>query len=166
MTHMASLLPLQGRKAILEVHSRNKKVATDVDMFAVAQATAGYTGAELMNLMNKAAILAVRQGREVIKAIDIYEVGMRDDCSLRSFSSLTDGLAGSLCWSQQGTPRFCCASGGGFCAAKPLAALCTGCWCSISCQAWQTGGCLSQWQCDAVLVWRNRGEPRKRNYCA
>ena len=59
------------------MHSRNKKVAEDVDMFAVAQATAGYTGAELMNLMNKAAILAVRQGREVIKAIDIYEVGMR-----------------------------------------------------------------------------------------
>eukprot|EP00891_Asterochloris_glomerata_P002381 jgi/Astpho2/2381/Aster-05640 len=64
---------VEGRKAILEVHSRNKKIAEDVDMFAVAQATAGYTGAELMNLMNKAAILAVRQGREVIKAIDIYE---------------------------------------------------------------------------------------------
>lgn len=65
-------------------------------MFAVAQATAGYTGAELMNLMNKAAILAVRQGREVIKAIDIYEVGMRDDCSLRSIASLMNGLAGRL----------------------------------------------------------------------
>ena len=96
MTYISYLLPLQGRKAILEVHSRNKKIGEDVDMFAVAQATAGYTGAELMNLMNKAAILAVRQGREVIKAIDIYEVGMRGDCSLRSFGSLTHGLAGSL----------------------------------------------------------------------
>lgn len=50
----------QGRVGILHVHARNKKVEEDVDFDKVARATAGFTGADLMNLMNQAAIMAVR----------------------------------------------------------------------------------------------------------
>jgi cell division protease FtsH len=69
-------LPLpnvEGRVGILEVHSRDKKVATDLDYQRVARATAGFTGAELMNLMNQAAIIAARQGQPEIGNREIFE---------------------------------------------------------------------------------------------
>lgn len=59
---------------ILEVHSRDKKLEDNVNFQKVARATAGFTGAELMNLMNTAAVEAVRQGRDRVTEPDIFEV--------------------------------------------------------------------------------------------
>ena len=58
------------RKAILEVHCRDKKLAPDVDLEVVARGTPGFSGADLANLANEAAIFAVRANREVLTAAD------------------------------------------------------------------------------------------------
>ena len=60
-----------GREEILGVHSRTKPLAEDVDLKQVAQTTAGFTGADLENLLNEAAIIAARENREFIKQDDI-----------------------------------------------------------------------------------------------
>ena len=65
---------MQGRIGILQVHARGKLLEADIDFRKIARATAGSTGAELMNLMNQAAIVTVRQGRETITQDDIFEV--------------------------------------------------------------------------------------------
>jgi cell division protease FtsH len=61
---------LRERTAILQVHCRGKKLAPDVDLETVARGTPGFSGADLANLVNEAAIFAVRAGREVITAAD------------------------------------------------------------------------------------------------
>jgi cell division protease FtsH len=61
---------LAERKAILEVHSRDKKLGPDVDLEVVARGTPGFSGADLANLTNEAAFFAVRAGREVLTADD------------------------------------------------------------------------------------------------
>ncbi len=58
------------RKAILEVHSRDKRMGPDVDMETMAQATPGMSGADLANLVNEAALVAVRRGSKQIERID------------------------------------------------------------------------------------------------
>ena len=58
------------RKAILQVHCRDKKLAPDVDLEVVARGTPGFSGADLANLANEAAIFAVRANREVLTAAD------------------------------------------------------------------------------------------------
>src|SRR5882724_10088449 len=58
------------RAAILAVHCRGKKLAPDVDLGSIARGTPGFSGADLANLANEAAIFAVREGREVISAAD------------------------------------------------------------------------------------------------
>ena len=65
---------MQGREAILRVHARNKKMAPQADFKKVARATGGYTGAMLMNVMNTAAILAVRRGSPVVTTDDMFSV--------------------------------------------------------------------------------------------
>jgi cell division protease FtsH len=60
------------REAILRVHVRDKKLAPDVDLNAVARATPGFSGADLANLTNEAAIVAVRDNRDVITADDFF----------------------------------------------------------------------------------------------
>src|SRR5580693_4084685 len=60
------------REAILRVHVRGKKLAPDVDLGAVARATPGFSGADLANLANEAAIVAVREGRDVVTAEDFF----------------------------------------------------------------------------------------------
>jgi cell division protease FtsH len=61
------------RAAILAVHGRGKRFSDDVDFDAVARSTPGFSGADLANLVNEAAIVAVRAGREVISAADFSE---------------------------------------------------------------------------------------------
>lgn len=62
---------VSGREDILKVHSRNKPLAEDVDLKQVAQTTAGFTGADLENLMNEAAINAAKQGKSFVVQDDI-----------------------------------------------------------------------------------------------
>ena len=62
---------VRGRREILNVHSSEKPLAEDVDLDRVAQTTAGFTGADLENLMNEAAIVAAREGRRFIVQADI-----------------------------------------------------------------------------------------------
>jgi len=61
---------LEERSAILAVHCRGKQLAPDVDLTIVARGTPGFSGADLANLANEAAIFAVRRGREIINATD------------------------------------------------------------------------------------------------
>ena len=58
---------VKGREEILQVHTRNKPLAEDVDLHAIARTTAGFSGADLENLMNEAAINATRDDRKFIK---------------------------------------------------------------------------------------------------
>ncbi len=60
-----------GREEILKVHVKNKPLADDVDLKQVAQTTAGFTGADLENLLNEAAICAAKESRNFIKQEDI-----------------------------------------------------------------------------------------------
>lgn len=62
---------IKGRQEILEVHVKNKPLGDDVDLERVAQTTAGFTGADLENLMNEAAINAAKDGRAYITQADI-----------------------------------------------------------------------------------------------
>jgi len=62
---------VKGREEILQVHAKNKPLAEDVDLKQVAQTTAGFTGADLENLMNEAAILAAKENRGYIMQEDI-----------------------------------------------------------------------------------------------
>jgi len=62
---------VKGRQEILEVHAKNKPLGEDVDLKQVAQTTAGFTGADLENLLNESAILAAREERAFIVAEDI-----------------------------------------------------------------------------------------------
>ena len=64
---------VKGREAILKVHARNKPLATDVSFKTVARMTSGFSGADLENLLNEAAILAARANRKYITNKDLYE---------------------------------------------------------------------------------------------
>ena len=64
---------MKGREAILKVHCRKKPLAEDVDLHEVAKSTGGFTGADLENLMNEAALLAARKDQPFITLSDIQE---------------------------------------------------------------------------------------------
>ena len=64
---------VRGREAILKVHARNKPLAPDINFKTVARMTAGFSGADLENLLNEAAILAARANRKFINNKDLYE---------------------------------------------------------------------------------------------
>ena len=64
---------VRGREAILKVHSRNKPLAPDVNFKTVARMTSGFSGADIENLLNEAAILAARANRTFITNKDLYE---------------------------------------------------------------------------------------------
>ena len=68
-----SLPDRAGRKAILEVHARNKKLSKEIDLDALAARTPGFSGADLENVLNEAAILAVRNNRNLITMEDLDE---------------------------------------------------------------------------------------------
>ena len=68
---------LKGREEVLKVHSRNKKLDGNVDLKLVARTTVGFTGADLSNLMNEAAIMAAKDNRPVITMEDLNESLMK-----------------------------------------------------------------------------------------
>ncbi|MBQ7751663.1 MAG: ATP-dependent zinc metalloprotease FtsH [Clostridia bacterium] len=68
---------LKGREEILKIHSKNKTLAKDVDLNKIAKTTVGYTGADLENLMNEAAIFAARRGKTEIDEKDIDDANMK-----------------------------------------------------------------------------------------
>lgn len=63
----------EGREAIFKVHARNKKIDPSIDFGQLAKRTVGFSGADIANILNEAAILAVRGNREVISMADIDE---------------------------------------------------------------------------------------------
>ena len=68
---------IRGREAILRVHAKRKPLAEDVSLTQVAQATAGFTGADLANLLNEAALLAARQHSQFITAAHLHEAMLK-----------------------------------------------------------------------------------------
>ena len=64
---------VKGREAILKVHARNKPFTDDVDLKAIAQQTPGFAGADLENLLNEAALVAARRGKQKIDSSDLDE---------------------------------------------------------------------------------------------
>ena len=64
---------IKGREEILKVHARNKPLEDSVDLALVAKTTAGFTGADLANLLNEASLLAARRGKELIGMEDIED---------------------------------------------------------------------------------------------
>ena len=68
-----NLPDVKGREAILKVHARNKPLAPDVNFKVIARMTSGFSGADLANLLNEAAILAARNGKHMIGNLELYE---------------------------------------------------------------------------------------------
>ncbi|WP_367925023.1 ATP-dependent zinc metalloprotease FtsH [uncultured Ruthenibacterium sp.] len=68
---------VKGREDILRVHTRNKPLAPDVVLKTIAKSTAGFTGADLENLVNEAALLAAKRGRKAITEKDIEEASIK-----------------------------------------------------------------------------------------
>ena len=68
---------IRGREEILKVHTRGKPMAPDVDLSIVAKSTPGFTGADLENLVNEAALIAARAGRRAVTERDIEEASIK-----------------------------------------------------------------------------------------
>lgn len=68
---------IRGREAILKVHSKDKPLAPDVKLNVIAKSTAGFTGADLENLLNEAALLAARKNRKAITMAEIEEATIK-----------------------------------------------------------------------------------------
>ena len=64
---------LRGREAILKVHARDVRFAGDIDLNAIARATSGASGADLANIINEAALRAVREGQDAVRQEDLME---------------------------------------------------------------------------------------------
>ncbi len=67
----------KGREAVLKVHAKGKPLAPDVDLGVIARSTAGFTGADLENLLNEAALLAARQNKKAITMKEIEEATVK-----------------------------------------------------------------------------------------
>ncbi len=64
---------IRGREAVLEIHARNKKISSEVDLNEIAKSTGGFAPADLENLLNEAALLAARSGRKEVLMQDVQE---------------------------------------------------------------------------------------------
>lgn len=64
---------VKGREQILKIHAKNVKLSRDVDLGAIARTTSGSSGADLANIINEAALLAVRAGRKEVQMVDLNE---------------------------------------------------------------------------------------------
>jgi len=70
---VVNLPDVKGREQILKVHARNKPLSPDVNFKTIARITSGFSGADLANLLNEAAILAAREGKKLIGNHELYE---------------------------------------------------------------------------------------------
>jgi len=86
---------VNGRKAILKVHASNKKLDKDVSLDLVAMRTPGFSGADLANLLNEAAIIAGRQGKQSISVKEIDDSIDRIVAGMEG-TAMTDGKSKSL----------------------------------------------------------------------
>ena len=81
---------VKGREAILNVHAKGKVFVPEVDMHVIAQTTAGFTGADLANLLNESALLAARQNKKAIEMADIQaaliKIGVGTEKKTRTIS--------------------------------------------------------------------------------
>ena len=74
---LVSYPDVKGREEILKVHTRNKPLAPDVELSTIAKSTVGFTGADLENLVNEAALLAARKNRKAITRADLEEASIK-----------------------------------------------------------------------------------------
>ncbi|MHC1716638.1 MAG: ATP-dependent zinc metalloprotease FtsH [Candidatus Dojkabacteria bacterium] len=74
---MVQMPDMKGRRAILDVHSKNKKFEENVDLDTLAKKTVGYSGADLENLLNEAAIMAAKEDRKMIAQEDLMEAYLK-----------------------------------------------------------------------------------------
>ena len=74
---MVNMPDANGREEILKIHARNKKLAEDVDLHEIALSTVGFTGADLENLLNEAALLAARRNKEKVTMLEITDATFR-----------------------------------------------------------------------------------------
>ena len=74
---LVSYPDVKGREEILKVHTRSKPLAPDVDLSTIAKSTVGFTGADLENLANEAALLAARSGKKAITKHDMEEASIK-----------------------------------------------------------------------------------------
>ncbi|HEY9770646.1 MAG TPA: ATP-dependent zinc metalloprotease FtsH2 [Coleofasciculaceae cyanobacterium] len=86
---------IKGRLEILEVHSRNKKIAPEVSLDAIARRTPGFSGADLANLLNEAAILTARRRKEAVTMLEIDDAVDRVVAGMEG-TPLTDGKSKRL----------------------------------------------------------------------
>ncbi len=98
-----SLPDRKGREEIFKVHSRNKKLADDVNFENIAKRTVGFSGADIENIMNEAAILAVRANRDSITVADIDEaIDRRVAGPAKSSRSLTESEKRMIAFHESG----------------------------------------------------------------
>jgi SpoVK/Ycf46/Vps4 family AAA+-type ATPase len=93
----------KGRLEILKVHARNKKLDSEVDLMEVALRTPGFSGADLANLLNEAAILAGRKSLAAVRNLEIDEavdrwVGLGGVCLGGEGSAMSDRSVHCACW--------------------------------------------------------------------
>ncbi len=86
---------IKGRREVLEVHARDKKVADDISLDAIARRTPGFTGADLANLLNEAAILTARRRKEAVTMLEIDDAIDRVVAGMEG-TPLTDGKSKRL----------------------------------------------------------------------
>ncbi len=86
---------IKGRREVLEVHARDKKVSDDLSLDAIARRTPGFTGADLANLLNEAAILTARRRKEAVTMLEIDDAIDRVIAGMEG-TPLTDGKSKRL----------------------------------------------------------------------
>ena len=98
-----NLPDVRGRQAILKVHAKNVKLDTEVDLAVIARGTPGYSGAELANLLNEAALLAARTNKKAVSMVELEEA--RDKVRWgreRRSMAMTDEDKKSTAWHEAG----------------------------------------------------------------
>ena len=98
-----NLPDVRGREAILKVHAKNVKLDTEVDLAVIARGTPGYSGAELANLLNEAALLAARTNKKAVSMVELEEA--RDKVRWgreRRSMAMTDEDKKSTAWHEAG----------------------------------------------------------------